>query len=213
MRFLLRVWRPFLARSALGQGGPWNATAAFLGPVRGSWVSTGCKTAQKRRGREGRHLGVPSGSWSRTSRPPDGCNTSRQGFQPGTRETSPAPRLRFLPRVWRPRRAGANLGAAKGCLGVGGRCGRVIGCSNPAATFATLRHDSALLSSTHYLPVGDEEGHDAPNPGRHSWLGGQKEELPAVGAVVEALRVPVLPQQFAAMRAGAFHGLISGAEQ
>jgi len=48
------------------------------------------------------------------------------------------------------------------------------------------------LDSTQYLPVGDEYGHDTPNPGRHLGLGGRQEELSAVDAEVVALRVPVL---------------------
>ena len=69
--------------------------------------------------------------------------------------------------------------------------------------------DSAPLYGTQYLPVGDEDGHDSPSPGWHSCLGGYKEELSAVGAVVETLRVPVLRQQFTTISAGAFHSLVS----
>src|SRR5208283_329610 len=74
---------------------------------------------------------------------------------------------------------------------------------------SSFRRDSALLNATQYLPVGDEERHDAPHPRRYSWLERDKKDLSAVGAVVEALRLPVLPQQFTTMRAGAYHGLIS----
>ena len=69
--------------------------------------------------------------------------------------------------------------------------------------------DSSLLENTQQLPVGDEESRDTPNPGRHYWLSGHHDEFSAFHAVV-ALRVPVLPQQFATIRAGASHGLISG---
>jgi hypothetical protein len=62
------------------------------------------------------------------------------------------------------------------------------------------------------LPVDEEDGHDTPNPDRHFLLGWHKEELAAVGAVVEAIRISVLPQHFATMSAGTNHDRISGAE-
>lgn len=76
----------------------------------------------------------------------------------------------------------------------------------------SINPDSVLLKTSQNLPVGDEGSYDTPNPGRHSSLGRCKKELLAVGAKVKPLRVSVLLQQFTAMRACAYHGLISGTE-
>jgi hypothetical protein len=64
-----------------------------------------------------------------------------------------------------------------------------------------------LLNRSQYLPIGHEDGHDTPHPGRHFSLDGHQEKIAAVDAVVVAIQVHVLMYQFTTMSAGAFHGL------
>ncbi len=49
----------------------------------------------------------------------------------------------------------------------------------------------AWLNRTHYLPVDEDEGHNAPHPGRHFWLTGLRGGFPGVGAGVLTFQVLV----------------------
>jgi hypothetical protein len=69
---------------------------------------------------------------------------------------------------------------------------------------------SGLLNTAQNLPVRDEESDDTPNPGWHAWLAKDKEDIPTIGAVIEAFRLSVLPQHLTTMRADAYHGLTFG---
>jgi hypothetical protein len=67
---------------------------------------------------------------------------------------------------------------------------------------------SALLYMTQNLPIGDEDGQNTQNPGRHLWLSRHQEQPSAIRAVVGAFQVPILLHKLTTMRAVALHGLI-----